>query len=212
VTAFLSWFLTPWRFAALLALAAALTLIRHAIRRGTFDPHEGAHAAPRRDLGWPELEQWAGPQLALSAAETLVSDGHSATWAPRFQAQPTEVIDYDAWNAAAEHAARYAPHPLPPAVTVTDDPPAGRHEAPRVHPFTPGGDPYCGKCGKAGHWRGDEPCPDRRVDELITRRRDGHVTAAITAHLEDAGFRAHGGDTAAMLDSIIGGIPAVPGD
>jgi len=78
-----------------------------------------------------------------------------------------------------------------------------------VHAFTPGGDPYCGKCGKAGHWRGGQSCADAVVDELITRRRDDHVTAAITAHLADAGFRGHGGDTGAMLDSIIGGIPAV---
>src|SRR6266498_4501205 len=86
---------------------------------------------------------------------------------------------------------------------------AGRHEAPRVHAFTPGGDPYCGLCGKAGHWRGERSCADAVVDELLARRRDDHVTAAITAHLADAGFRGHGGDTSAMLDSIIGGIPAV---
>jgi len=67
-----------------------------------------------------------------------------------------------------------------------------------VHAFTPGGDPYCGKCGKAGHWRGGQSCADAVVDELITRRRDGHVAAAIADHLADAGFKIHESNDAAV--------------
>ncbi len=273
-----AWFF-PWPFTIamtvlLAALAAAYTLMPG-----------GRHNAPLRDwgadeepaprepapkaiegAGWAGHYQWRRPQLALPAAETLVPADHSAAWAPRFEAQPAEIIKFDGdlteeqaegfrarWEAArhgplvvlqdcpttftphddgsgTQHACtceRTQGHPgkhlcpdcgvawelqsesRPAAVTVTDDPPAGRHEASRAHPFTPGGDPYCGKCGKAGHWRGGQSCADAVVDELITRRRDDHVTAAIAGHLSAEGFRSHSITPDEILDSIIGKIKPV---
>ncbi len=226
-----AWFF-PWPFTVLMAILLAALAAAYTLMPG------GRHNAPMRDwgadekpaprepapeaiegAGWAGHYQWRKPQLALPAAETLVTAAHSATWALRFAAEPTGIIKFDG-NITEEQAEAFQAsidgwlrndrgQPEPPAVTVTDDPPAGRHEAPAAHPFTSGGEPYCGKCGKAGHWRGGQSCADAVVDELITRRRDDHVTAAITAHLEEAGFRGHGGNTDAMLDSIIGGIPAV---
>jgi hypothetical protein len=212
IFAFFSWLTHPlWRLGAMAILAAALVLAWKAITHGALDPHEGTHAAPRRDLGWPELETWRKPQLALSAAETLVTAGHSANWAPRFEPH-TEIIGYgdlgeevqpiiDAHGLSAEEIAIGAAAYLrdePPAVVVTDNPPKGRHEAPRAYPFLSGAEPYCSRCGKAGHWRGDEPCPDKSIDELITRRRDGHVADAIAAHLTGAGFKVHDNNETAV--------------
>jgi hypothetical protein len=85
----------------------------------------------------------------------------------------------------------------PPAVTVTDDPP-GRHAQPRVHAFTPGDVPYCGNCGQAGHWRGEANCADRRVDEMLARRRDGRATERINASLAEGGFKIHDDNDAAV--------------
>ncbi len=218
-----AWFF-PWPFTVLMVILLAALAAAYTLMPG------GRHNAPLRDwgadekpaprepapeategAGWAGHYQWRRPQLALPAAETLVPDVHSTYWEPRpdhvttvyVNGEPTTqaIPDWE-WQVMNERDE-------PPAVTVTDDPPAGRHEAPRVHAFTPGGDPYCGLCGKAGHWRGERSCADAVVDELLARRRDDHVTAAITAHLADAGFRGHGGDTSAMLDSIIGGIEAV---
>ena len=227
-----AWFF-PWPFTVLMVILLAALAAAYTLMPG------GRHNAPMRDwgadekpapeagkpapeaidgAGWAGHYQWRKPQLALPAAETLVSGGHSATWAPRFQAQPTEIIKFggDITEAetreSREFRERWEAVSHQPVVEVTDSPPRGRHELARAHPFTRGGEPYCGKCGKAGHWRGGQSCADAVVDELITRRRDDHVTEMITGHLADAGFRGHGGDTGAMLDSIIGGIEAVPGD
>src|SRR6266496_3740780 len=227
IFAVFSWFAHPWRLAALIAAALVLAAIWH----GTFTRHSDrgvrASTAERKlarraakDSAERAQREAAVVIAAIEARRPAIAAPvkHSATWGE----PPAEIVAYDGPPLTGEELAgikerflgdaNWRPDVVrngPAAVMVTDDPPAGRHEAPRVHAFTPGGDPYCGKCGKAGHWRGGQSCADAVVDELITRRRDDHVTAAITAHLADAGFRGHGGDTGAMLDSIIGGIPAV---
>ncbi len=227
IFAVFSWLAHPWRLAALIAAALVLAAIWH----GTFTRHSDRGVrAGRQERGLALAEARAAAERAQREAAVVIAAiearrpaiaapvEHSATWGE----PPTEIVAYDGPPLTSEELAgikerflgdaNWRPDVVrngPAAVMVTDDPPAGRHEAPRVHAFTPGGDPYCGKCGKAGHWRGGQSCADAVVDELITRRRDDHVTAAITAHLADAGFRGHGGDTGAMLDSIIGGIPAV---
>jgi hypothetical protein len=129
----------------------------------------------------------------------------------RKQAEPrTDVIGYEGMNAPQYNPVTllstgpdgpdptgpltdWEPSPGPPAVVVTDDP-AGRHARPRVHAFTPGQEPepYCGQCGREGHWRGDPECGgDAMVTELITRRREDRAADAIAAHLTGAGFKVH---------------------
>jgi len=83
----------------------------------------------------------------------------------------------------------------PAAVVVTGDPP-GRHERPRAYQVT--AEPYCSRCGTRGHWRGGQGCEDAVVGELLARRRDGHVAAAIAGHLEAAGLKVHASEDEAL--------------
>ncbi|SRR6266496_890687 len=218
IFAVFSWFAHPWRLAALIAAALVLAAIWH----GTFTRHSDRGVrAGRQERGLARADAKASAARAQREAAVVIAAiearrpaiappvKHSASWGE----PPTETIKFDGhlteeqaedfrarWE-AARHEPPVVPRDCPQrpaAVEVADDPPAGRHEAPRVHAFTPGGDPYCGKCGKAGHWRGGQSCADAVVDELITRRRDGHVAAAIADHLADAGFKIHESNDAAV--------------
>jgi hypothetical protein len=158
--------------------------------RGFFDPRQGIHAASRdlgRDPGIDDSEDYTAVLAALEVAETLVSAGHSANWEPNTLGP---VLDAKRAELAPVFTANGIPGYEPAVVTVTDDP-GGRHAQPRVHAFRPGPEPYCGRCGTAGHWRGDESCADAVVDELLERRRETRARDAIAADLEAAGFRYH---------------------
>jgi hypothetical protein len=168
--------LRPLVLAFLLLTAAALGLAWH----GTFSRSGGGHTAPRRMLGWDEDDR-----ATVVTFRGAITAPAQETYVP--QALP---------ECAGPHPA--LDHHAPAAVTVTDDPPAGRHEAPRVHPFRPGDEPYCGKCGTAGHWRGSESCADRRIDETLIRRREDRVTAAMNADLKAAGLKVYDSEDDAL--------------
>jgi hypothetical protein len=219
IFAVFAWFAHPWRFAG--AITAALILTTYATYAALVP--SGEHAAPRRVLAPDEGDK--APKAIEAPKREPVYAGHSANWQPDATSPGTAIIDYDdgfdhrlddqfarlrdsTLESRPDLAAEL--NALPPAVVVTDDP-AGRHARPRVHPFAPDRElrPYCSKCGTGDHWRGEGNCPDKSIDELITRRREDHVSAAIAGYVAEAGFRSHGGDTDAMLDSIIGGIEPV---
>jgi hypothetical protein len=215
------WAFTPWFAAVALLLLAGLG----AYALGLLDPHHARKDGSKRGIRTTRREREgrvsASEAAAQEAWDAMLAEyrplaiappvQHSANWGePR-----TDLIDYEslpAFTPDLDGPPAGCPEPLPPLpqVTVTDNPPAGKHEKPRAYQFQSGERPYCGNCGTAGHWRGDPQCTgDIVVDDLIARRRDGTVALAIAGYVAEAGYRSHGGDTDAMLDSIIGGIEPV---
>jgi hypothetical protein len=116
-------------------------------------------------------------------------------WAAAAQAAAEGRIGPPPRKPAVRPESAYEMEPPSAAVIVTGDPP-GRHERPRAYQVT--AEPYCSRCGTSGHWRSGQGCEDAVVGELLARRRDGHVAAAVAGHLEAAGLKAYGSEEEAL--------------
>jgi hypothetical protein len=89
-----------------------------------------------------------------------------------------------------------------PVVTVTDNPPLGKHEKPRTYLVHRDPEPYCVRCGSGEHWTQDHAGPDPLVTQMVADRAASRAQQAIDDDLRAAGLKVYDGGEDDALKSM----------